>query len=164
MLLLGSKGLKTLAMCWVFHRRAFAVSGSLFSSGRRAESLLEALSNDGIDEIRSLSNSNLNSAVDTENHVEQNSDVRFLKVGFDLFGNSIFEKVGKWRLYGFCLRDGVKWSDWRMHFVSGSDLRFVRDVGSFIGRKHVRSCRCYYDFVEPVCVVDVLSKCLIDFC
>jgi hypothetical protein len=108
----GSKGGKTLAMCWLFHRRSFSISGELFS-----------------DEISILCNSNLNST-------KENSDVRFLKIGIDLYGNSIFEKVGKWHLFGFCLRETVLWPDWRSHLVSPLKLVCVDDKESFGIHKH----------------------------
>ncbi len=149
----GSKGVKTLAMCWVFHRRSFAVSGLLFSpAGERGAVRSEATRAEH-DEIRTQCISNLNSA-------EKNSDVKALKVGVDLYGVSIFENVGRWYLFGFCLREGVKWNGWRMHFVSHSELVCI-SANPFDGR------RSYYDFVESdkrSSIVDGFSKQLSEFC
>lgn len=98
------KGIRGLAMCWIFRKRSFSVSGSLFLEGE------ESVANRaGHDEIDHMSNSN-------------SDDSRLIKVGTDLYGNSIFEKVGRWRLFGFCLRDSVLWDDWRMHFVNRLQL------------------------------------------
>jgi hypothetical protein len=143
--LAGVKGIRALAMCWVFHKRSFSVSGSLFCEGSEA---IRA----GHDAIPTNGISNLNSS-------GENSDARFVKVGIDLFGISIFERVGLWRLFGFCLRDNVLWDDWRMHFVSGRVLVCVLE--NDFDSRHSR-----YDVVvsEPVRVVDVLSRCLSDFC
>ncbi len=101
----GVKGIRTLAMCWIFRKRSFGFSGDLFKVD---ESVSGEVAPDG---MYSKSNSN--------------SDVRYLKVGIDLYGNSIFEIVERWCLFGFCVREGVKWDDWRMHFVEGSKLKCV---------------------------------------
>ena len=145
--LAGVKGIRALAMCWVFHKRSFSVSGSLFSSGGEESEAIRA----GHDEISTNGISNLNSS-------GENSDVHFVKVGIDLYGISIFERVERWRLFGFCLRDGVLWDDWRMHFVAGWMLVCVLE-------NDFDSHRSRYDVVvsEPVRVVDVLSRCLSDF-
>jgi hypothetical protein len=108
----GSKGEKTLAMCWLFHRRSFSISGELFS-----------------DEISILCNSNLNSA-------KRNSEECFLKVGVDLYGNPILEKVTKWCLFGFCLRETVLWNDWRSHSVSPLKLVCVDDREGAVNHSH----------------------------
>ena len=145
--LAGVKGIRALAMCWVFHKRSFSVSGSLFSSGGEESEATRA----GHDEITTNGISNLN-------FDREKSDVHFVKVGIDLYGNSIFERVEHWRLFGFCLRDGVLWDDWRMHFVAGWMLVCVLE-------NDFDSHRSRYDVVvsEPVRVVDVLSRCLSDF-
>jgi hypothetical protein len=124
--LAGVKGVRGLAMCWVFHKRSFSVSGSLFSSGGEGS---VAIREGHHDEITSNGISNLNSG-------GENSDVRFVKVGVDLFGISIFEKVDRWRLFGFCLRDNVLWDDWRMHFVPAPKLELVDDVGFVSNRSY----------------------------
>jgi hypothetical protein len=126
--LAGVKGIRGLAMCWVFHKRSFSISGSLFDE-ESAEGAIRACH----DEIITNGISNLNSG-------GENSDVRFVKVGIDLYGISIFEKVGRWRLFGFCLRDNVLWDDWRMHFVSRWDLVCVLE-------NVFDSYRSYYDVV-----------------
>ena len=106
----GVNGIRGLAMCWVFRKRSFSMSGSLFVVEReRAEA---SASNDV---IRYNGNSNLNSLsggsfVSGESLGENSEDI-FFKVGVDLFGNSIFEKVSHWYLFGFCLRDNVLWDD-----------------------------------------------------
>ena len=143
--LAGVKGIRALAMCWVFHKRSFSVSGSLFCEGSEA---IRA----GHDEITTNGISNLN-------FDRENSDVHFVKVGIDLYGISIFERVEHWRLFGFCLRDSVLWNDWRMHFVAGRMLVCVLE-------NDFDSCHSRYDVVvsEPVRVVDAFSRCLSDFC
>jgi hypothetical protein len=144
----GVKGVRALAMCWVFHKRSFSVSGSLFLVSEEERSDAEQLRHD---EISPNGISNLNSG-------GENSDVRLVKIGVDLYGISIFERVECWRLFGFCVRDTVLWDDWCMHFVSGQVLVCVLENG-------FDSRRSRYDVVvsEPVRVVDGLSRCLSDF-
>jgi hypothetical protein len=72
------------------------------------------------DEILYNGNSNLNS-------YEKNSDVRLVKVGIDLFGNSIFKKFTCWRLFGFCVSSVVLWNDFSMHFVPRNNLVCVSE-------------------------------------
>lgn len=148
--LAGVKGIRALAMCWVFHKRSFSVSGSLFSSECEESEAIRT----GHDEITSNGISNLNSLSSSS----ENSDVRFIKVGIDLYGNSILEKVSFWHLFGFCVRDSVLWSDWCMHFVSIQSLVCVVE-------NDWDSRRNRYDVVvsEPVRAVDGLSRCLDDF-
>ena len=79
----GSKGIKTLSMCWIFGKRSFSYSGDLFD-----------------DEI----------VVDTNSTIktnEESSEIRKVCVGVDLFGEKIYHTVTKWKLFGFCKRDGV---------------------------------------------------------
>ena len=114
-----SKGAKTLALCWILHKRSFSISGVLFT-----------------DEISSLCNSNLNST-------ETNSDVIILKVGMDLYLNPIFERVTKWRLFGFCLRDSVLWADWRGHFVARTTLVCLDDW-------NLRKYRSHYEILPSI--------------
>ena len=112
------KAVRTLAMCWIFHKRSYGYQGEMFAS----------------DEIRIKGISNLNSPSSFSN---ENSDVCSVLAGFDLHGNSIFEKVSRWRLFGFCVRDSVLWSDWESHVISGFKLVCVSD--------RVDKCRSYYD-------------------
>jgi hypothetical protein len=112
----SKKGIIGLAMCWIFHKRSFSMSGDLFNES---------------DEIEILSNSNSNSSV-------ENSGVHFIKVGIDLYGNPILEKVSCWSLFGFCLRFGVKWDDWCIHPVLGSELELVGDMQEVSNRSHYR--------------------------
>lgn len=117
----GVKGIRGLAMCWVFRKRSFSVSGSLFLEGEESGAN-RAGRHDG---TLPMSNSN-------------SDDLEFIKVGVDLYGNSFFHKVEHWRLFGFCKRDSVLWDDWCMHFISPVHLEFVGD-GGFV------SNRSYYD-------------------
>jgi hypothetical protein len=110
----SKKGIVGLAMCCVFHKRSFSISGNLFT-----------------DEISILCNSNLNS-------YKENSEECMIKVGVDLYGNSIYEKVTCWRLFGFCVRNGVKWDDWRMHAVAGRELELVDDTLEVSSRSHYK--------------------------
>jgi hypothetical protein len=112
----SKKGIVGLAMCWIFHKRSFSMSGDLFN---------------GSDEIEILSKSNSNS-------LSENSEVHYIKVGIDLYGNPILEKVARWSLFGFCLRFGVKWDDWKMHSVSGSELELVDDTCEVSCRSHYK--------------------------
>jgi hypothetical protein len=93
----GSKGAKTLAMCWFFHKRSFGYQGEMFSD----------------DVIELSGNSN-----------DVDSSSRF--VGFNLLGNPIFEKIVRWRLIGFIVRAVVLWHDKAVfHKIRGSDLELV---------------------------------------
>jgi len=160
----GVKGIRALAMCWVFHKRSFSVSGSLFSLREESEANRARHDEIALNGISNLNSSGANSDVIAPNGIlnlnsgGENSDARFVKVGVDLFGISIFERVECWRLFGFCVRDTVLWDDWRMHFVSGQVLVCVLENG--FDSRHNR-----YDVVvpEPVRVVDGSSKCLSDF-
>ena len=79
----GSKGIKTLAMCWLFNKRAYSYSGDLFD-----------------DEIVVHTNSTIKTN-------EENSETRKICVGMDLFNKKIYHDVDKWKLFGFTKRDGV---------------------------------------------------------
>ena len=63
-------------------------------------------------------------------------ETRFVKVGVDLYGNSIFHRVEHWRLFGFCVRYNALWDDWCMHFVSSVHLELVDTVGSVSNRSY----------------------------
>ena len=95
---------------------------------------------------------------DIDHMSNSNSDVRFVKVGIDLYGSSIFHRVEHWRLFGFCVRDSVLWNDWCMHFVNRLQLVCVleNDFDSHCSRYDVV-------FVKPVRVVDDLCRSLDDF-
>ena len=98
----GSKGAKTLAMCWFFHKRSFGYQGEMFS-----------------DDVIGLScNSN-----------DVDSPSRF--VGFDLLGNPFFEEIARWRLFGFIVRAVVLWHDKAVfHKIRGSDLELIEQRSS----------------------------------
>jgi len=146
--LAGVKGIRALAMCWVFHKRSFSVSGRLFSECEESDEGANRGRHDGISP----------NGISNLNPSGEDSEVRFVKVGIDLYGISIFEKVERWRLFGFCVRDSVLWDDWRMHFVSGWVLVCVLE-------NPFDEFRSRYDVVVsgPVRVVDGLSRHLSDF-
>jgi len=106
--LAGVKGIRGLAMCWVFHKRSFSMSGLLFHKNERARTRRH-------DEISYNGNSNLNS-------YDKNSEVLSKSVGTDFLGNSIVERFTRWRLFGFCISSVVLWNDFSMHFVSRGEL------------------------------------------
>jgi hypothetical protein len=153
--LAGVKGVRTLAMCWIYHKRSFSISGSLFCVGGEESEANRAARHDEI-----LPNGNSNSFWNSErkDSDSRNSEVFLVKVGTDLYGNFIFEQVDRWRLFGFCVRDSVLWDDWCRHFVRIQDLVCV--VENEFDIRHSR-----YDVVvsRNVDFVDDSLRCLDDF-
>jgi hypothetical protein len=94
----GSKGVKTLAMCWFFHKRSFGYQGEMFSA--------DVIGDNGIS-------------------TDVGSSSRF--IGFDLLGNPISEGIVRWGLFGFIVRDDVLWRDRSVfHKVLRSDLELIK--------------------------------------
>jgi len=145
----GVKGIRGLAMCWVFRKRSFSVSGSLFLKSEASEA-----SRASHDEIKDMSISNSDDSDFSGFGVDS---LRCIKVGTDLYGNSIFHRVERWRLFGFCVRNSVLWDDWCLHFVDR--LRLV-----CVSENKFNLHRSRYDLVvEAVRVVDDLCRSLNDF-
>jgi hypothetical protein len=106
----GPKGVKTLAMCWFFHKRSFGYQGEMFSS----------------DEIGLSTNSNLSDESSSVSSFISSSGSSFLCVGFDLFGKPVYEEVVRWKLRGFIVRSEALWHDKAIfHKVHSCDLELV---------------------------------------
>jgi len=142
--LAGKKGIRGLAMCWIFRKRSFSVSGLLFKRARGTSSAsYDAIWHNGIS-INILSCSPVFECKSPVSELSlnylDNSDGVFVKTGVDLFGFSTYKRCSRWRLFGFCMSFKVLWDDWRLHFVRFADLKLDRENPFNIWRS-------YYDVV-----------------
>jgi len=123
----GSKGVKTLAMCWLFSKRSFAYSGDLFH-----------------DEIVIHTNSTINSE-------KESSEIRKICIGMDLFNKKIIRVVEKWKFFGFSKRDSVLIGGGWFGFLDPSCLVLTcesacRVKSGFSDHKY----KSYYDIKEKI--------------
>ena len=121
----GSKGIKTLSLCWMLSKRSFAHSGDLFH-----------------DEIVIHTNS-------TNNSEEESSEIRKVFIGMDLLNKKLYHVVEKWKFFGFSKRDGVLIGGCWFGFLDPSCLVLTcesacRVKSGFSDNKY----KLYYDVIQ----------------
>jgi len=137
----GSSGklIRGLAMCWIFRKRSFSMSGLLFKRAGASEASAsdDAIWHNGISisiltcspvfaSASSVSGSKSRAVVFNLNS-RRNSDGVFVKTGVDLFGFSTYKRCSRWRLFGFCISDTAFFGDWRLHIICFADLKLDQE-------------------------------------